>query len=382
METNTDMQANLADKRAILAKGLATIESIEKRRKESRWFTGESASKKTILDYKKIAIRLERKTRTNKLFNAEDLIVEAKKTTSQNYWFKRKAAIIYCASMIIKLHASRFNSWLKSKQTIQNKAPDDLIDKWKLENNYLIRVTEILNLIEQEKWIKDEAPNNKKKIVNSKKDILRFLPEDWRERILNEVPYRYRLPVLTAIVSGCRPAELKNGVFMELDERGLVITIKGVKIKQHAGQNERVLTFSINNDLTRELATLIGNDNGLLRTEIYNCRDFTKIIQSAAKRSIPNLKYSVTAYCFRHQFAADFKSDLKKLSCTLTIADLAGSLGHLTDEMQRKYGHIRQSKSKEGTNLISVKTDRVVKNKLKTPYHLRLLNLKSPSPRI
>ena len=67
---------------------------------------------------------------------------------------------------------------------------------------------------------------------------------------------------------------------------------------------------------------------------------------------------------FSHEeFAADIKSSFNTSESSLKLIDLAGALGHCVDETQAKYGHIKQSKSSTGSDLVKVIVPSIVRQR-------------------
>lgn len=52
---------------------------------------------------------------------------------------------------------------------------------------------------------------------DTKRQDMRGLPDDWRERLIERMP-NYGPATLTAAVTGCRPAELASGVQLNMYE--------------------------------------------------------------------------------------------------------------------------------------------------------------------
>jgi hypothetical protein len=86
-------------------------------------------------------------------------------------------------------------------------------------------------LVEWHKRLQDEPGPlvEERRPRHSKRQDLRGLPDDWRERLVARMP-NYRLAALTNAVTGCRPDELVKGVQLAINGRMLVATIQGAKV--------------------------------------------------------------------------------------------------------------------------------------------------------
>lgn len=323
-------------------------------------------SQKSIEGYQKIFNAQFRKLSVWQKKSAEELVKVAKATKSKNTWFTRKAALTAIAKSEINKIILAHVSLSASNQTLllSNEYPNNERES-KLED--LRYYSNLFSAVENE-----PLPDKTEK-VKSKKDVLRHLPENWRELVIDEIVSYYKTQALVCALTGCRPEELRSGILLEIDERGLVATIiKGAKVTKHSGQETRQLIFSLKSYLTLELSKIIADEGKdgklfvkLVEDDFVGKTKFTKAINAAAKRAIINLKkgISVSAYCFRHQFAADIKSSFNTSESSLKLIDLAGALGHCVDETQAKYGHIKQSKSSTGSDLVKVIVPSIVRQR-------------------
>ncbi|MFW6249349.1 MAG: integrase, partial [Bacteroidota bacterium] len=82
--------------------------------------------------------------------------------------------------------------------------------------------------------------------ISSKRKYLKGLPENWVGMIIDELPIMHQDAAVLMAVTGCRPAELENGVLLEsVDEEYLKVTIKGAKYKKgKQGQKKRTVTLA------------------------------------------------------------------------------------------------------------------------------------------
>lgn len=141
----------------------------------------------------------------------------------------------------------------------------------------------------------------------------------------------------TLALTGARPVELVAGVDLQLADGEIVATIPGAKVTEHAGQPWRRLYIRIDGPVAESLAAKITAAGGQLTVSAPTERRLDKWIRAADARAYPRARRApVSAYSFRHQFAADIKAQ------GIPAEDVGGALGHRTDAMQRQYGHRNQ----------------------------------------
>lgn len=178
----------------------------------------------------------------------------------------------------------------------------------------------------------------------SKRVALSGLPDDWREQICNySRKSKYYSAFLVASLTGCRPAELCNGVVVSFrndgSEKVLTFKIKGAKLTESSGQEWREIIYRASNPegLLANAITLVQLCDKTISIE--SPVNFTVEIRRVAKEIFPDHKKSVTAYCFRHQFAADLKA-----SGDGDLVSLA--LGHRSSKTKKVYGQRGQRRGK------------------------------------
>ena len=354
----------------ILDNAIRAINATYDRRKKSKGYTNEAISINTKNEYERTFKRIELLTsKVTNHYNAELFIKLALLCKSNSTWFKRKAAIFYCVS-------ARIEENLNLRLHIDS---DTILKK-------ISRDTKILDLLEITPNPGSKRPEEeedqklrflKKSGKNSKKYLLRQLPQNWREVIIDQDFDSYdEARLLTLAISGCRPAELQHGIKWKLNKRGLTALVLGAKRKKFSGQKFRFLTFAPHlSPLHEKLAKIVGENGGELLVNVEVPKTLSNTLTRIGKKLFPKLKDNLTAYVFRHQFASDVKFDIAQAGSKLNLEDLASALGHSTDEMQQKYGHIKQSKG-GGSGLVRVRAERAVRNKIK-PYPIKRLSAKS-----
>lgn len=194
--------------------------------------------------------------------------------------------------------------------------------------------------------------SNKKKPSKSKRETLGQLPPDWRARIFAATgtikprpPSQIRKAVAVLWLTGCRPAELENGVDVQMDGGQLVITIRSAKVGEidngqviaPRGIEVRRLRIDPTSTPAAELLAglaaagpiVVKHPKKSLRTRVNELGR-----EVLAKMRNPP---SVAPYSFRHAMGCDLKS------CdTLTDEERAAAMGHLSTESLTKYGRRRR----------------------------------------
>lgn len=184
----------------------------------------------------------------------------------------------------------------------------------------------------------------RRKKRRSKRTALKGLPLDWCEQICNyNRKSKYYEAFLVAALTGCRPAELCGGVLVRYRKDGaddlLTFKINGAKCTESSGQEWREIIYRASNPegmLADAIALVKRIDKAI---GIDNPTNFTVEIRRIAKEVFPEHKKPITAYCFRHQFAANLKAhgdgDLVSLA-----------LGHRSLKTKKVYGHRGQKRGK------------------------------------
>lgn len=203
----------------------------------------------------------------------------------------------------------------------------------------------------------------KRKKRRSKRIALKGLPMDWCEQICNyNKKSRYYAAFLVASLTGCRPSELCNGVLVSYRNEGednfLKFKIKGAKVTGSSGQEWREIIYRISNPegiLADAIALVQRGDKTI---SIENPANFSVEIRRIAKEVFSEHKKPITAYCFRHQFAANLKAHGDGDLVSLT-------LGHRSLKTKKVYGHRGQKRGKSYD--ISVNTSHDISTTIAPP---------------
>jgi integrase len=196
------------------------------------------------------------------------------------------------------------------------------------------------------------ANKTKKK---SKRAGLKGLPSDWRARLFLSLKPADQLKAAVLILSGCRPAELRMGVYVRRDGDAFNFTIHGAKVSEltGAGQPERKLLIKAEPILGKEinehlLEIISSHGDEITIQDADQNRAFAKRLSRAAQKvGLSN----VSPYSLRHQFSADLKGEVEPDQVSL-------ALGHVSVKSRKHYGHANQRRSTTGGVLLSVEASR------------------------
>lgn len=177
--------------------------------------------------------------------------------------------------------------------------------------------------------------------ATSKRDGLKWLPRDWRSKMLEVVREDDERWVALFILfaTGLRPGELETGVKLSLRSNPLHLHVEilGSKVTEERGQEVRELSYLVEQcpDVCGLLERLRLNNPGEEVRFAYSKRRLRELMRRIALpifRELPILPSPVTA---RHQFAADLKV------ANRTVEEIAQAMGHRSVRTQEKYGFRR-----------------------------------------
>lgn len=189
----------------------------------------------------------------------------------------------------------------------------------------------------------------------AKKSALRLLPPDWRESIwvAASTPAWQQsrpqlMPALAVLwITGCRPAEIEQGIELAASRDQLAIKIKGAKCVdaggRERGQPTRHIGFRVDadgNPALRFLHALAWRNtvNGAGKYTITHNKDYLyNSVVALGRSAFPKLRTRISPYCFRHQVASDLKA--ATFDREITLEQAAKVMGHLSDYSIGVYGH-------------------------------------------
>ena len=212
-----------------------------------------------------------------------------------------------------------------------------------------------------------KAPRAKRR---SKRQALPGLPANWRTALCKRAARsRYLFPLIVLALTGCRPSELVSGIHLwrsrdEATGRLLIhFSIAGAKVKASQGQPVRTISYD-----AKDPHPLVVVINGLLDAQpkpqvfaqISSAVNLTVEIRRLARSLWPKHKQPITAYCFRHQFAADMKANGDDEATSR-------GLGHISAETRRVYGTAGQASNGERVRPMRVDSQRPVRPRRREP---------------
>ncbi|WP_081058976.1 hypothetical protein [Burkholderia vietnamiensis] len=213
---------------------------------------------------------------------------------------------------------------------------------------------------------------------NAKKGALKSLPATWREDLWAHATepewVRARpqlLPALAVLwLTGCRPSEIQKGVHVAWRNQILVLEIEGAKCvdagRRERGQPRRRYVFRTGDEdeavhpalALLRLRAMERTENGIGRCVVSHDADYLyNSIVALGRAVFPNKRTNISAYCYRHQFASDLKSDPD-----VSLEEAAKAMGHLSDYSVGKYGHAVHGRRGLRAKVLAVETSRPVKH--------------------
>ena len=326
----------------------------------------DEASENTRAEYKKLGGTLLRRAAKNGGRLSEVLLDTQRPST----FHKRMAAIRFCL-------------WLQYLE-LRNVAHEAVLPEGATDNmaaELRGRLQQHLDWIAQYQMVRRQGLPPARKKRKSKRQALRGLPPHWRESLCKRgAAGKYSAALLTAALSGCRPAELVAGVYIWRDfdeneqEEVINIDIAGAKVKARQGQPRRIIHFpaSDNHPLIESMNQLLDQqDEPALKVQIANAGNFTVEIRRLSKCLWPAHRHSITAYCLRHQWSADTKQ-------TQSGDSVSRGLGHASAKTRRNYGQAQQASKAGALRPLAVTVERSIKPLSTKPP---LSNARSSVPR-
>lgn len=240
-----------------------------------------------------------------------------------------------------------------------------------------IRLFSQLKNLQTLQRLRKEGMTGQRAKRRSKRQALAGLPANWRFALCKRAASgKYLFPLIVLALTGCRPAELVSGVHLwrSKDEATgktrIHFSIAGAKVKTAQGQPVRTITYdakdphpfvAIVNDL------LDAHPEPQVFVQISSAVNLTVEIRRLARSLWPKHKHPITAYCFRHQFAADMKANGDDEATSR-------GLGHISAETRRLYGTAAQASKGERVRPLFVDAQRPVKARRRGPCSKRRTN--------
>lgn len=199
----------------------------------------------------------------------------------------------------------------------------------------------------------------------SKRVALGGLPPDWRERLCQRGGTgRYAHALLLAALTGCRPSELERGVEVSrvvnpvTEQSQIEIVIDGTKVKKMQGQPIRRIRYAEDDEHPLVLmlkGVLSKSQRTPMFVQINHADNFSVEVRRLAASLWPAHPQSITAYCLRHQWAADAKR-------VGEAGAVSRGLGHLSAKTQKLYGTASQGRRGYLLRPVSIEVERPLKD--------------------
>ncbi len=172
--------------------------------------------------------------------------------------------------------------------------------------------------------------------ARSKKQALRQLKPDWRDRFLeaNQNSPTYRAPVLLMRHCGMRPHELQCGVKLKRLGDTVCVAIRGAKVRETAGQPWRTMMLDAS-FLPTWFLDEIGMQERTISANAENMRShLARVSNKLFVRSCREGRRDplVSAYVFRHALTTDMRAN------GFTTAQMAAVLGETAEDTVAWYG--------------------------------------------
>lgn len=199
--------------------------------------------------------------------------------------------------------------------------------------------------------------------------------ENWEGKLFEKMSPKHQNALAVSLLSGCRPAEIEAGVVVKKDESGnLVLTIRGAKLSEIRGQEERVLVISSEHFAAKHLLAQLQNAPEM--TVSSNSKAFSEAVRQAGKRAFPRLKVGVSPYSIRHAVASQLKAS------GIAQDAVAMTLGHAATASQSAYGRAHHGTgSGAGLAIVGVSASRQVRDTAKPPPPQRNVRFAAPGMR-
>ena len=296
-------------------------------------------SDSTAADYLRKVRRLRARSSGHGGGLFDGAIAEALKTAKKSSWQACRAALLYCARRGLEGYLAEQDKVQRACKAMEAAGQQPPWDVWEKIVEVAAQCTQVIETV-----LAASLPLEGRIDRHTKRQDMAGLPADWRERVIARLP-TYRVAALTAAVTGCRPAELVEGVQMSIEGGMLVALIRGAKVDvaRGKGQEWRRLVWPLDHpsDLVHALVGEVERAGGSLLATIASASNFSKSMSNAAAREWPKRKATITPYCFRHQVAADMKADGQ-----LDSGEISAALGHLSDATKSTYGHANMCKGR------------------------------------
>ena len=271
---------------------------------------------------------------------------------TKNSFDKTRTAFRFCITERI--------AELRKESDLARRAGDKDLMHSKTREAYQMYYTFQKDFLSEEKIVwgdisyKKNQSASKKKTMNSVSTI-KAVFEDLKTK--PDLLEKYGMALAISSLTGCRPAELMKSISLELQGKQMHISISGAKVGKDRGQDQRKISFQIedfkgNEQMNYILSKFLPGNNSYdyqLDRKEYN----------ALRQYLHNNHRGFSLYTLRHRVASDLKKE------GLDPVNLAAFLGHRTTRSQENYGYARSGKG--GPGVAGVECSNQIKDNQK-PY--------------
>ncbi len=283
--------------------------------------------------------------------------------SSKNTFYKQRASTIFCL-------AEGAKSLMNARDKAQKGTPEhaDIVQKLgeisAFFDDYPANSDPENNESTSKITWKDVKTGEKMESHSKKNGLGKLVKiENWQEKLFEKCSTKHQNALAISLLSGCRPAEIEAGVLVEKDESGnLLLTIKGAKLSEIRGQEQRVLSISSDHFASKHLLAQLDNTPGSTLTVSSNAICMSDAVRQAGNRAFPRLRVGVSPYSIRPAVASHLKAS------GIDADVVAMTLGHAATASQSAYGRAHHG-TRGGASLaiVGVSASRTVRDTAKPP---------------
>ncbi|WP_235823449.1 hypothetical protein [Azohydromonas sediminis] len=268
-------------------------------------------------------------------------------------------------AMVAALRWALRKNLTKDAQQLAGEQPPPQYERLCERVEFTIELLQLVDSVSRREVL--EVSGQRPRPRRSKRHHLRYLPANWKERMVAASASSPTYAVAVELLSLCapRPAELEEGIYLYVDAPGgdVVVLIPGVKVTDAYGQPWRELRVKRHAFGPAVLAAL--DDNAFMWIEV-NRNSLRDYLRRLSKRLWPNLRAGrgskarpvvVSAYSFRHALAEELRD------AGWDDHQISMAMGHCAEETQRQYGRRRRrgGRMPRASAITSVQTARPVR---------------------
>jgi integrase len=241
-----------------------------------------------------------------------------------NSFFAMRAALAWRTREEIRRLLGRHDNMLR---------PEEVTDRQRVleQIKESLRILDVILGIQRAALLKSTGQASKR-VRSKRSDLGRFDP-DWREQVLKAGrDGAYEEVIWVLVATGCRPAELRRGVVLNLEWDHVHVRIAGSKVTGSSGQLWREL--KVNWDWMPEgmFERLHGRVDYVVKIRDDALRG---VVARIGRKLWPKRKRLCPYHC-RHEAAADMRES------GWSADEIAAALGHRVSETASRYGPRRR----------------------------------------